>query len=308
MQYKILNRTIFHIFLTGILCFLAYYSNTFESSFQFDDEAYLVKNPGIRDLRNFSQFLSSEDIHIPFESTFKRRYTGFLTFAINYRLDGLNVAGYHYVNLFIHICSSLLVYFFIIFTFQTPYLRDSAIRQYERHIALFAALLFACHPLQTQAVTYIWQRITSLCAMFYLLSLVTYIKWRHTDQLTVDRSQMTGNRKQGGRWLLYALSIISAVLAMKTKEIAFMLPVMLIVYEVIFLTGKMKKRILYLIPFLLTMLIIPLSLINIDQPIGEMVKEAGLLRGSTELSREEYLLAQFRVLVTYLRLIFLPVN
>jgi tetratricopeptide (TPR) repeat protein len=95
---------------------------------------------------------------------------------------------------------------------------------------------------------------------------------------------------------------------MKTKEIAFMLPAMLTLYEMIFFKGNMKKRILYLIPFLLSMLIIPQTLLSIDKPVEDIISDAGAIRGGTQLPRGEYLLAQFRVLVTYLRLIFLPLD
>jgi tetratricopeptide (TPR) repeat protein len=200
-------------------------------------------------------------------------------------------------------------------TFKTPYLHNSSIKGYAGYIALFAALLFACHPLQTQAVTYIWQRVTSFCTMFYLLSLVAYIKWRlYTHEGQRDRgteAEAERPRHETGvkTVLLYLLSLICTILAMKTKEIAFMLPVMLTLHEMIFFKGKIQKRVLYLIPFLVTMLIIPLSLMNIDRPIGELIGDIDeTVKGHTELSRREYLLVQFRVLVTYLRLIFLPVN
>ncbi len=309
MELTAPHRPSLHILLIILLSLIAY-SNTFESSFHFDDEHYIVRNPAIKDLRNFVQPSSSRDFSVEFKhKTLKRRYIGYLTFALNYRLHGLNVAGYHLVNLFVHICASILLYFFIILTFKTPALRNSSIRGYERHIALFTALLFACHPLQTQAVTYIWQRVTSLCTMFYLLSLVAYIKWRLSYQLTVDSSQMTEKNREGGGRIFYVISIISAVLAMKTKEIAFMIPVMLLLYEFIFFGGKIKKRALYLIPFIITMLIIPLTLISIDKPIGDLIGDVDeTVKGNTELSRGEYLFAEFRVLVTYIRLIFLPVH
>ncbi len=298
------HRPFLHIILIIFLSLIAY-SNTFESSFHFDDEHYIVNNPVIKDLRNFIEPSSSSDFSIQFKrKTLQRRYIGYLTFALNYRLHGLNVAGYHFVNLFIHIGTALLVYFFILLTFKTPYLRSSAIKDFAGHIALFTALLFACHPLQTQAVTYIWQRVTSLCTLFYLLSLVAYIKWRLSYQLTVDSSQMTEKNREGGGRIFYVISIISAVLAMKTKEIAFMIPVMLLLYEFIFFGGKIKKRALYLIPFIMSMLIIPLTTIS-GELTGDLDK---LIKGSTQLPRGEYLLAEFRVLVTYLRLIFLPVN
>jgi tetratricopeptide (TPR) repeat protein len=287
-----------HILLIILFSLIAY-SNTFESSFHFDDEIFIVKNPIVKDLRYFAEPSYASDFRDHFEyKTFKRRYIGYFTFALNYKFHGLHVTGYHILNLLIHICTSLLLYFFIMLTFKTPSLRNSAIRDYARYIALFTALLFACHSLQTQAVTYIWQRVTSLCTMFYLLSLVAYIKWRLTREGTCLKTIP-----------LYLISLISAILAMKTKEIAFMLPVMLVLYEMIFFEGNMKKRFLYLIPFLVTMLIIPLTLMSMDKPVEELIGDASeTIRGNTPLSRGEYLLTEFRVLVTYLRLIFLPVH
>jgi hypothetical protein len=68
-------------------------------------------------------------------------------------------------------------------------LLTSELRDYSQQIALFAALLFACHPVQTEAVTYIWQRVASLATMLYLLSLTAYIKWRLSGyQSTVFQS------------------------------------------------------------------------------------------------------------------------
>jgi hypothetical protein len=96
---------------------------------------------------------------------------------------------------------------------------------------------------------------------------------------------------------------------MKTKETAFMLPVMVTLYEFIFFQGEIRKRVLYLVPILLTILIIPLTLINIDKPLGDLIGDiSDETKGATTLSREAYLLTSFRVVVTYIRLLFLPIN
>ena len=315
MKLTAQHRPSLHILLIILLSLIAY-SNTFDSSFHFDDKFVIVKNPIIKDLRYFAQPSSARDFKGHFEyTTFKRRYIGYLTFALNYRIHGLNVAGYHILNLLIHISTSLLLYFFVILSFRTPFLRGSAIKGYSGHIALVTALLFACHPLQTQAVTYIWQRVTSLSTMFYLLSLVAYLKWRLLSQTAGSRAQSVKVKEKKpifpalGPAMFYLLSLVSTILAMKTKETAFMLPVMLTLYEFIFFGGKIKKRVLYLIPFLVTMLIIPLTLMSIDKPIGNLIGNFDeTVKRYTQLSRGEYLLAEFRVLVTYLRLIFLPIN
>jgi tetratricopeptide (TPR) repeat protein len=158
------------------------------------------------------------------------------------------------------------------------------------------------HPIQTQAVTYIVQRLASLAALFYLLSLVMYVKARlvcqHTEQRFIGKPVF-----------LYCGSLISAVLAMKTKEIAFTLPVVIILYEFMFLHGKFWKKVLSVIPLVLTMALIPLSLMGTDRPLGDVISDVSdVTRVQTAVSRLDYLYTQCRVIITYLRLIVLPLH
>jgi hypothetical protein len=96
---------------------------------------------------------------------------------------------------------------------------------------------------------------------------------------------------------------------MKTKEIAFTLPLAIALYEFLFLRDSIKRRLLYLAPLLLTMLIIPLSILDADRPIGEFIGEAGeAARVESGVSRLDYLLTESRVVVTYIRLLLLPIN
>jgi tetratricopeptide (TPR) repeat protein len=299
------HKSLFHVLLIILLSLLAY-SNTIHVPFHFDDANVIVENPIIKDLRFFADPSKAEVFKGHFEyKIFTRRYIGYLSFALNYAIHGLNVAGYHIINLFIHIGNALLIYLLVILSFRTPFLKESPIKSYAKYTAVFTALLFACHPLQTQAVTYIWQRVTSLATLLYILSLVTYVKWRIINQNT-EKRQKTIHLKSV---FWYLTSLFSAVLAMKTKEIAFMLPLMVTLYEFLFFQGKRKRRILYVLPLLLTMLIVPFSLLSMDQPVGELIGDVSeVSRGITSLSRWEYLLAEFRVIVTYIRLIFVPIH
>ena len=295
MIKSLIHKPLFH-FLIIALFSLAAYSNTFDVPFQYDDEKVIVKNPIVTDIEYFTSPSKAEAVggHFGYH-TFRSRYIGYLTFALNYKVHGLDVTGYHIVNLLIHITTALLLYWLVILSFNTPYLLRSNIREYSRHIAFFSALLFVCHPIQTEAVTYIWQRVSSLTTMFYILSLCLYIKGRLSEK--------------GNNYLLYILSIIIAILAMKTKQTALTLPVVIALYEFMFLEGRMKKRVLYLIPFLLTMPIIPLTLIDIGKPFGALIGDvSGATRDLTDMSRSTYLMNEFRILVTYLRLIFLPIG
>ncbi|NIY14725.1 MAG: tetratricopeptide repeat protein, partial [Nitrospinaceae bacterium] len=103
---------------------------------------------------------------------------GYLTLAVNFHMHGFEVTGYHVVNLLIHIFSSLVLYYFVLLAFRTPRMEGSALAGRSASIAFLASLLFAVHPVQTQAVTYIVQRFASLAGLFYMLAMVGYIRAR----------------------------------------------------------------------------------------------------------------------------------
>ena len=93
---------------------------------------------------------------------------------------------------------------------------------------------------------------------------------------------------------------------MLTKENALTLPVAILLYEGFFFRGAVMKRALPLVPIVGTLLIVPalyLASGGGDTEVGDLVSA-----GYAELSRGEYLFTQFRVVVTYLRLLLLPVN
>jgi tetratricopeptide (TPR) repeat protein len=196
--------------------------------------------------------------------------------------------------------NAVLVYVLIVLSFRTPVLKGSSLQAYAKLIALFSALLFAGHPIQTQAVTYIAQRFASLATLFFLLSLVAYVR---------SRLPAVVNPSNYRSLIWYGVSFFSAVLAMKTKEIAFTLPAVIALYECLFLEGAIKKRLLLLLPLLLTMAIIPLNLLGTAKPLGDMLGDISeVTKLQTTVSRGEYLVTEFTVIVTYLRLLFFPVN
>jgi len=165
--------------------------------------------------------------------------------------------------------------------------------------ALSVALLFVVHPVQTQAVTYIVQRFASLATLFYLLSVLCYVKHRLED-------------RKGRALFWYGVSILSVVIAMRTKEIAFTAPVIIALVELFFFTGSPKKRVARMIPFLLTMAIIPAGLIgkgdlSLDT-VKALTERTTVMEEGVTIPRDVYLFTQFRVIITYLRLMFFPVH
>src|ERR1700690_3438237 len=109
----------FHLLVIAIAGLIAY-SNSFTVPFQFDDRGVIAENPVIRDIGNLT---SSAKVPVdnPRYEYNSRRYLGYLTLALNYRWGGLDVTGYHVLNLLIHLINAILVYFFVALTFRTPY-------------------------------------------------------------------------------------------------------------------------------------------------------------------------------------------
>ncbi|MBI4683772.1 MAG: tetratricopeptide repeat protein [Nitrospirae bacterium] len=323
-KFQIITKPVFSFLLIIVIAIIAY-SNTFTAPFIFDDKPSIIDNPLIKDLNNF--FSSSKGYEFN-----PRRFIGYFTFALNYHFGGLDVTGYHIINLAIHIINAMLVYFLVLLTFRTPYfmLQGSGVKtqrsrgkeaespatihssRFESFIALFSALLFISHPIQTQAVTYIVQRFASLATMFYLLSVVLYIKgrlkWEQQNSSAADQQKENKNYYITAL-LLYCASVISAVLAMMTKEIAFTLPIIIVLFEFVFFSSNLKKRLLFLSPILLTLVIIPISIIASDKPLGELLSDLSeQAKDTKDISRWDYLITQIRVITTYTRLIFLPIN
>lgn len=282
---------------------LVIYSNILNAPFVFDDFSSVVDNEIIKD----------------FETTLKKysntRYINMLSFALNYALGGVKPFGYHLINNLIHIINALLIYYLIIITFNTPffrsYIKNESVNYSRYFLAFSSAFIFISHPIQTQAVTYIAQRVTSMTTLFYLLSLIMYIKAR----LLIN--EQTTIKIKSSFISFYLISFISAILAMKTKEIAFTLPIIITLYEFFFFyypsfTKKKNlkwKRFTYLFPILLTLLIIPLNLLKINSPLENILENADKFSKETPvIERTDYLFTQFRVVVTYLRLLILPVN
>src|SRR3972149_2774616 len=263
------------------------YSNTLNGPFVFDDGLYIVKNPQIQD----------PSLLWP-PST---RYLAYLSFALNYAWGGLDTFGYHLFNLAVHIANSALVFALALLVFKTSALKGRGLEEYALPTALIASFLFAAHPVQTQAVSYITQRLASLAALFYLLSLVLYLKWRTTDA--------------GGRAFIYIAALLAAVAAQFTKEIGFTLPVVILLAELAFFrgAGRPGKRFAAIAPFLLTMAIVPALLFGpelsagADPGVSENIR-AHQMRDLTMVSSHDYMATQSRVMVTYLRLLVLPVG
>ncbi|WP_242342611.1 tetratricopeptide repeat protein [Anaeromyxobacter terrae] len=274
------------------LCLVAY-ATSFDGPFVFDDVRIIADNPLLRDLRNY----------LPGGAGYRalpNRYLTNLTFALNYRAGGLAVGGYHAVNVAIHLASALLVRALVLVLFRTRRLAASSLAPQREAIAFVAAALFATHPMQTMAVTYIVQRATSLATLLYLASVVSYGAWR------IRREE--GRSATAADAALFAAHLLAAGLAMRAKEIAFTLPFAVVALELSFFERR-RRWLVPLVPVLATALIIPATLLaRAPGTAGALAQLGAATRVETTLGRADYLTTEIAVVVTYLSMLLLPVG
>lgn len=272
------------------LCLIVYYP-ALSAPFYFDDFLYIAGNPKIRSIGNFWPPHGS-------------RYLVFLSFAVNHYFGELSPWGYHLANVLTHILNSLLVFTLVSLTFRTP----AALRNgpWENRtvfsLSLAVSAIFAVHPVQTQAVSYVTQRFVLVASFFYLSSVAAYVKWR----LSPDGAPSS--------YAFYAVSLLSAILAQFSKEISFTLPAVILLYEFTFFEGLgvIRRKLPWFIPYLLVLAIIPFSVLTpgTGEEAGKDAVEH-MLKGGQMLDIETlnpygYLVTQFRVIVTYIRLLVFP--
>ncbi len=265
------------------------YSNTFSNSFQFDDKSSIIENPSIRKVADLKEIWSSNPT----------RFVSYYSLALNYHFGKLNPWGYHLVNLWIHILTSILVFLLIKKLLSTPYFKGKLNQADSNIISLSTALLFVSHPLATQSVSYIIQRTASLMALFYLTSIYFYLKAR----LNPSHS--------GTRNLAYLSSFIFAILAFLTKENSFSLPVTILLVELLFIRLTILdanfKSTKIILSFIGATIIFIILVSTFGTSIFKTIPPDSHNDYRT-ISSFDYLCTQFSVIVKYIQLLILPLN
>jgi tetratricopeptide (TPR) repeat protein len=185
---------------------LAAYANSFHAAFVYDDKNEILLNPAIQQI-SWKELLG------------RTRPLTYLSLAINYRLGGLDVRGYHIFNLVIHLLAGLTLYGLVRRSLlQLP--SFNGLSSTAAWLALGTALLWLVHPLQTESVTYVIQRLQSIMGLFYLLTLYCLAVGATSDR--------------PGKW--YAAAIGCCALGMASKEDMITAPVAALLYDRIFLS------------------------------------------------------------------------
>jgi protein O-mannosyl-transferase len=213
----------FGYFLIFVACVSIYY-NSFNASWHLDDYSNIISNPAIRisDISPNSLFRAAGLFQSPdgTDTGIRFRPIAFLTFALNWYAGKDQPAGYHAVNILLHTLCSIILFYLLQSLFLTPCL-SGCYKRDERNIALLAAVLWAIHPIQVQAVTYIVQRMTILATLFYISCMLCYVQARVQTERTKKSALFSG-------------CFLFLLLAVSSKENAVILPLSLALVEIVF--------------------------------------------------------------------------
>lgn len=196
-----------------IIAGLGIYCNTLQNEFVWDDFVLIGNNDYVKDWGYLPQILRSSLycnknpnlVKLDKESSDFYRPLQTISYLVDHTVWKLNHGGYHLTNMLLHILTALLLYGFV------------GLISNNQKMSFAAALLFVCHPIHTQAVTYIAGRADVLSGLFLLLMLILYIKE------------------------LYVAALASLALALLSKEISLIFPLILVAYEISF--GGEKRTI-----------------------------------------------------------------
>jgi tetratricopeptide (TPR) repeat protein len=262
--------------------------NSFGGQFVFDDVHEIERNPWL------------EPLLPPWQAMFvgnalPARPLPYLTFAIDRALWGVQPFGYHITNLAIHVTAALALFELVRLALLSPRLGG---RWADRAVplAMVIATIWAVHPLQSQAVTYIYQRIESMTGMFCLVALAAFAE--------------AAVRGWPRSWLLGSVAATAA--AMASKENAVVLPLLILAYDWLFVPAEpgpdmprnwvrdLRGRAWYYLLLAATWAILA----------GVMLSQKSRYQEFQDLqhSPRDYLLTQSEVILHYLRLAILPVG
>jgi protein O-mannosyl-transferase len=288
------RKFLFSSAVLAVILFLVY-SNSLDCGWHLDDFHSITQNPNIH-LKEVTWPGISKSLHsdLNYPDKLYRPIAG-LTLALNFFVSGADPFSYHLVNLLIHWLSSVFVFLFVYQTLHLPSFHG----KYESSaysVALLSASLWAINPVQTQSVTYIVQRMTSLAGMFYIMSMTFYLMARTASE----------GRRRLVHWVLCSAAF---VLAFGAKENAALLPLSILLCEGFLVQEDIGSWINRNKTYMLVTLAVILTL----SLLYTRYRRGGVLSFLNDYEERPFTLAQRlltqpRVILFYLSLIFYPLS
>lgn len=264
------------------LTFAVYGASLFNDFVRWDDGLLITENPAVREIspRSVAWVFSHYDpeLYIPLT---------FLTYQFDHAVSGGSPFMFHFTNLVLHTLNALLVFLFL-------YLLTG-----RKWVALFCGLLFAVHPLHTEAVAWASARKDVLSGFFFLLSLVMYVLWMEVTRREQKGQEGTRGHLVPSRHLLsplvtYCSSIIFFLLGLLSKVSIILLPFVLLLID--FYEGRKitKESLIHKIPYFLLSFLFGLV---------ALYGKRGAIESVTAL---QTLLMAARSTIFYIQKLFLP--
>lgn len=204
------------IFLILLVCLLSYF-NTLSGNFVWDDGPLINSNPYIRSFKFLPLFFVQNIWNISVQKINSGYYRPLqaASYMWDYMLWHSKPFGYHLTNIIFHMLVCILIFLIFEFFFK------------EKIIPFFAAIIFAVHPIHTEAVSFISGRVDVLCLFFFLLSILLCLKY-------VFRKKIT----------FYLSSLLCFLVSLLIKEMAVTLPLIILLIDYLFLSEQRYKKVI----------------------------------------------------------------
>ena len=290
---KIVNQTMDNFSISArvkalaliCVCGVIIYFATVHSPFIYDDAHAIEDNPYIKNLSKFQQMVGVQNI-------FNRSILLF-TFSVNHAIGQLDVFGYHLINLMLHLCVGIMLYFL---TMELLTIENPALTQTFQRLPLAVSLIHIFNPINVESVTYLSSRSSVLVTLFYLSSFYLFIRFVNSKE-----------KKKKWKNIHYPIVIFFLFyLGLGTKEIIVTLPIIAVLYLWVHSSTKNFHKFLPELAVILIPLIIYL--------LYRYVQMGNLLVIKTDpysymIDRSLYILTQIKVVISYyfVKLIF-PIN
>lgn len=244
------------------------YAIGIQAPFLLDDNVFIT-NPssGVGDLWSFDDY--------------RNRPVMMFSLSLNYAIAGAEPAVFRLVNILIHTTAALLLYGVVRRTLMLP--RCAAMTpETARGVAFAVAALWVVHPLNTSAVTYVWQRCESQMGMFFLGAIYATLRAAEGDR----------------RGLWTSLSILCCLLGFGSKETMVAVIPVLLIYDWVLISGSLRGALRARWPLY--------ALFAVVVALGVTVVLPNTSTNRGGFSVWEYASNQPAVLVDYLRLALAP--
>jgi len=212
-----------------VLMIFSAYSNTFTSPPFLDDfHSFINEKALYLDSVSVSSILSLSQSKFGLS-----RFLPVITLALNHSLGHSNLIYFHAVNLLIHLLAFFAVFWLVrqILAAEKNRGAEGPLHEIAGFLPLCVAAIWALSPVQTSSVTYLVQRMASMQALFFTLSVACFIKAR-----------LLSGKKPGSAVVFYFLCAFAAVCSLLSKENSAVLPVALALTDIWFFDSAWMKK------------------------------------------------------------------